>query len=56
MSGGIEKTATTSAAAREGRAAWSAPVLRTLGDLSALTQKVDNVGKSDGGTGSMKRT
>ena len=46
----------TSGPVAPARAVWTTPALRTLGDLSTLTRKVDLVGITDGGSGTMKRT
>jgi hypothetical protein len=35
---------------------WTTPVLHELGDLRTLTRAVDNLGRNDGGSGTMKRT
>jgi len=35
---------------------WVKPVLHTLGDLQALTRKVDKVGRRDGGKFPKRRT
>lgn len=39
-----------------GRAPWSAPRLLRMGSVAALTSKVDNAGKNDGGAFPKRRT
>jgi hypothetical protein len=36
--------------------AWKAPRLARMGTVAALTRKVDNIGRNDGGIGTKKRT
>ena len=38
------------------RKAWCAPQLVRVGTVAAITSKKDNIGRNDGGTGTMKRT
>lgn len=35
---------------------WSTPALRLLGDVGLVTQRVDKVGRADGGGGNKRRT
>ncbi len=56
MSREEQDIAAVTAGAGPARPEWSAPVLRTLGDLATLTQALDNKGRNDGGSGFGKRT
>lgn len=35
---------------------WKTPRLVRMGTVEALTSKIDNTGRNDGGSGTMKRT
>ena len=44
------------APAPEGKRVWVPPMLRVFGSFASLTRKVDNAGKSDGGSWPKRRT
>ena len=47
---------TASSPAASAQLPWKAPRLVRMGTVEALTSKIDNVGRNDGGSGMMKRT
>lgn len=48
--------AMTTSAVASARLQWKAPRLVRMGTVQALTSKKDQIGRNDGGTGTMKRT